>query len=317
MRARNNALAIIILLAPRASALFAATVDAASLSFLPLRHSPGEEVEVQAILRPEGGERLVELDLRRGSGLDDQGDEADPELRELRVAKNAAGWMLSWRFVPWSPGVGSLPAIRVKGISIPSIPYSAISALGPDDRDPSPPRRQRDPPGTELYLYGLAGLLLALALAVAGTSAYLVPAARALLARRRAAEAFRRFEKSLDYLAAEAGSAEPGPFFAALSRVLRLYLAARAFPEAPALTSAELGALPDDAFPAPATKARVAALIALADEMRFGRTFGAGADAGAVAGDRPGSEARSVLAKAAADARAIGEANEEALVARL
>ncbi len=291
-------------------ALFAATIDPTTLSYLPVRYSSGEEVIVQALLRPEGGERLVALDLKRGENLRDQGDEADPELRELRVSKAAAGWTISWRFVPWSPGSGVIPAMRVKGMSLPSISFSAPSLLGPDDRDPSPPRRQRDPPGTVLYLYGLVGLLLLLVLGGAGTAAYLVPAARALLARRRAALAFKRFAKSLDYLAAEADQAEPAYFFAALSRAFRLYLGTRVLPEAPALTAVEIETLPEEAFPAPATKEKAAALVALADKVRYGGDFGA-------SGEPTPLARRAVLMAAAAEARSIAEANEEALLARL
>lgn len=291
-------------------ALFAATIDPTTLSYLPVRYSSGEEVIVQALLRPEGGERLVALDLKRGVNLRDQSDEADPELRELRVSKSAAGWTLSWRFVSWSPGPGVIPAIRARGISIPAISYSSLSLLGPEDRDPSPPRRQRNPPGTALYLYGLVGFLLLLALGISGTAAYLIPASRALLARRRAAQAFRRFEKSLDYLAAEAGQAEPAYFFAALSRAFRLYLGTRVLPEAPALTAGEIETLPDESFPAPATKEKAAALVALADKVRYGGDFG-------ISGEPTPLAKRAVLMAAAAEARSIAEANEEALLARL
>lgn len=304
-RIRAFALSALAFGYPVAVPLWGATLDARSIIYIPARYSPGEEVVAQAVILPEGSEKLVPLDLRRGSGLPDQGEEADPELREMRLSKTDAGWILSLRFVAWSPGSLSVPALRLKGMLIPALPYATLSVLGPEDRDPSPPRRQRDPPGTAIYLYGLAGILIALALGAAGTAAYLIPAARAVLARRRAAQAFGRFVRSLDYLAAEAGSAEPAVFFAALSRAFRLYLAARALPAAPVLTAKEIAQLPETAFPAPATKARTAALFAFADRVRYG-------------GELPSpSAARGILESAAAEARAIGEANEEVLLARL
>jgi hypothetical protein len=284
-----------------AGPLSGATLDARSIVYLPSLCAPGEELSVQALILPDGKERLEELDLKPGSGLPEDAVEADPELRELRLSKTPSGWLLSLRFVPWSPGPLSLPAMRLRGMLIPAVPYSAASVLGPEDREPSPPRRQCDPPGTVLFLYGLAGLLLALALGAAGTAAYLVPAARALLARRRAAQAFGRFAKGLDYLAAEAGSAEPSAFFAALSRAFRLYLASRALPSAPVLTASELSVLPESAFPAPATKDKAARFLAYADKVRYG-------------GEMPG---RAALVSAVDEARAIGEANEEAILARL
>jgi hypothetical protein len=285
--------------------LSAATLDARSLVYLPIRYSAGDEVVAQTTVLPEAGESLSPLDLKQGAGLAAQAEEADPEIREIKLSKAPEGWLLKVRFVPWSPGAGSLPPLRQKGFRLPALPYSAVSLLGPEDRDPSPPRPQRDPPGIAVYLYGLAGILLVLVLGVIATLAYLIPGARAILARRRAAQAFRRLAKSLDYLASEAGSADPSSYFAALIRALRLYLAARALPEAPTLTAPELAALPDEAFPAPATKDRAAALVARADRARFG-------------GERRGSaEAeKAALLEAAAEARAIGEANEEVLLAR-
>jgi hypothetical protein len=288
------------LLCLAAAALPAATLDARSLAYLPVVYSAGEEVLAQALLAPEGREKLAELDLKPGSGLPPAGLEADPELRELRLSKTASGWLLSLRFVPWSPGTSSLPPMRAKGFLIPAVPYSASSILGPEDRDPSPPRRQRDPPGTALYLYALAGILVAIALGAAGASAYLLPAARALIARRRAAQAFRRLATSLDFLAAEAPSADPAAFLAALSRALRLYLGSRVVSEAPALTAAELALLPEASFPAPATRTRVAALIAGADRLRYGG----------------GAVGLGALEAAVAEARSICAANEEALLAR-
>jgi hypothetical protein len=302
-RARLCALsALLISLSLAGRQAGAANFDVESLAFVPLRYYPGDEVIVRATLAPEKGERLAELDLKPGSGLPALGEGADPELRALKLRKTGEGWLVELRFVPWSPGTGMLPETRLEGFRIPALPYAAVSLLGPEDRDPSPPRPQRELPGMALMLYGLAaalGVLVILALVV---SAYLIPAARALIARRKAALAFKRFDKSIDYLVKEAGIADPAAFFAALVRALRLYLAARVLPEAPALTSVELAALPEEAFPAPATKNRAAALVALADRCRFG---------GETAG------VRALLASAAEEARAIGAANEEVLLARV
>jgi hypothetical protein len=300
-RPRGCLLALFALSVP----LQAATLDARSIAYIPSRYSPGEEVFAQAILIPEGNEKPAAFDLRPGAGLAAQGEESDPEIRELRLSRTAAGWLLSLRFVPWSPGALAVPASRQNGIQIPAFPYSAITVLGPEDRDPAAPRRQRDPPGTALFLYGLAGFLLVLALGAFGAAAWLVPAARALLARRRAAQAYRRLITSLEYLSAEATSADPAAFFAALTRAFRLYLAARGILDAPALTAPEFALLPEEALPAPGTKAKAAALFAFADGVRYG------------AGIPATAAAREVLESAASQARSIAEANEEVLLARL
>jgi len=146
---------------------------------------------------------------------------------------------------------------------------------------------------------------IALALGFAGTMIYLIPAARSLLARRRAGLAFKRLEKSLDYLVEGAESADPSPFFAALSRALRLYLTVRVLPEASTLTAAELASLPETAFPASATRGRAAALIARADRVRYG---------GEVLISR---KDLAIFQSSVEEARAIGAENEEALLARL
>jgi hypothetical protein len=285
--------------------LSAAGFDARSLAYIPVHYSAGDEVVVRATILPEAGEKLAVLDLKPGAGLPAQGEEADPEIRELWLSRTPEGWLLSMRFVPWSPGSGFLPETRIKGLHLPALPYASISSLGPDDRDPSPPRPQRAPPGTALYLYCLGGFLIVLAFLTAGVALYLIPSARALLARRRAAQAFKRFGRSLDYLAAETETADPASYFAALIRALRLYLAARGLPEAEALTAAELAALPETAFPAPATKDKAAALVARADRVRYGE------------GAPGGARSRALLEAAVEEARAIGAANEEALLARV
>jgi hypothetical protein len=285
--------------------LNALSLDASSLVTIPAKYYAGDEVLLQAAIRPEAGEKLVALDAKLGAGLGAQSGEADPELRELRVAKTAGGWTLSLRFVPWSPGVGSIPEQRLKGLRIPAIHYAAAAILGPEDRDPAPPRPQLDPPGMLLYLYVFAALLLVLVLGGFCSAVYLVPAARSLLARRRAALAFKRLEKSLDYLLAGSASSDPASYCAALSRALRLYLAARALPEAFSLTSPEIAQLPEGAFPAPATRDRAAALFSRADRLRFG-------------GEWPeGGDIRALLESAAEEARAIGAAIEEVLLARV
>jgi hypothetical protein len=271
--------------------LVALSLDSATLTTIPARYYAGDEVSLQATVRADSGEKLVPLALRPGSGLSAQGEASDPELRELRIG--------------WSPGPGSIPELRLKGLRVPAIGYSAASILGPDERDPQPPRPQRDLPGTAFYLALFAALLLVLAALGLVVALWLVPAARSRLATRRAALAFRRLERSLDYLESEIGSADPASYYAALSRALRLYLAARALPEALALTAAEIARLPEGAFPAPATKARTVELFSLADRVRYGGEGYAEADR------------RARLESAAEEARAIGNETEEALLARV
>lgn len=269
-------------------------------SYIPASYGPGEEVTVIAPVAPAIGESLSELELKPGAGLPARSGTADPELLALKIARNGAGWEMRIRFVPWSPGRGIVAGVAASGAALPSLPYEAVSRLGPEDRDPTSPRPQRFPPGAAVALYGFAGVLIALGLAAFAFVAYLIPASRALLARWRAGQAFKRLGKSLDFLAAHAGPADPAAYTAALAGALRVYLSARVSPEIPALTPGELAALPDATFPAPATRDRAASLLAWSDEVRFG-----------------GASALAAELEAAAErARGIAAENEEALLAR-
>jgi hypothetical protein len=298
--ARRVLLAGVLALAWAAPARLDAASLAGSATFIPAVFGPGEEVLAVAPIAPRVGEALAEMELGPESGLPAAQKGSDPELRGIEIAKNGAGWELKIRFVPWSPGKGSVPAVSARGVSLPILPYEAASRLGPEDIDPTPPRPQRLPPGAALAFYVVVGASAALALAVLGFVAYVVPAARSLLAKWRAGQAFRRLGKSLDYLGAQAASAEPAAYSAALARAFRNYLAARVLADAPSLTPDEISALPDAAFPAPATRDKAASLLAWSDEVRFGGTA-----AGTAA-----------LADAADEARRIAADNEEALLAR-
>lgn len=270
--------------------------DPSRAQFSPKLFGPGEEVH--ALLLLPGIEAASGFVLKAGSGLPAS---EDPELRELALTKTQRGWELVIRFVPWSPGPGRIPSISAHGVLFPSIPYSTGSRLESEAREIASPRPQREPPGTAFYLYGLAGAALFIALACVASIAYLLPAARALLARWRAAQAFKMLCRSLDYLEAGTAVSEPAAFYAALSRALRLYLAERIDARAPALTASEFAALPASTFPASGLRDLAASLFAEAEQARY-------------AGEMPGGVA---MKDAAKRVRNLAEAAEEALDARL
>jgi len=251
-------------------------------------------------VRLEGGE-LQPFSVKAGEGLPSPGPHADPELRSVSLSKAREGWELRIRFVPWSPEEGSLPALELRGLSIPALAYRVSSVLGPGSRDPAPPKPQLDPPGSALYLYGFAGLALILGFAVFASAAWLIPAALRLLARRKATQARRDLGRSLAWLAREKGKARPQDFYAALARAFRVYMAARLLPAAPALTPKELKALGEDAFPVPGLRDEAAALLAESDAVRF-----AGLEAG-----------EAMMGQALARAARLGDVAEEALDAGL
>jgi len=282
------------------SPLFAVNLKVERLSFLPAHFRVGEEVELRAEVLPEGGAPEA-FSLKAGAGLPSASADSDLELKSLSLSKSASSWELKARFVAWIPGPGQLAPLSVHGVLVPAIGYEAVSALSPGDRDLDPPKAQRDPPGTRLYLYGFVGLLALLALAGLGIATYVLPGARALIARWKAAQARKDLERSLAFLEGSIGEVEAAAFYAALARALRLYLAARVLPEAPMLTPRELGLLPETRFPAPGIREEAASALAETDEARFG-------------GLGPSVAAMKLSIERAA---AIGAATEEALDAGL
>jgi hypothetical protein len=279
----------------------AAAPSVVRLSYEPEVYRVGDEVQIVALLDGLPPDFEGDFSARPGQGLPPLGEAADPELRELRLTKTAQGWELRATIVPWSPDHGVLRGQEVRGLKLPSLAYSVHSILGSADRELFPPRPQRDPPGAAVYFYALAGIALVIVLASLGVAAWLLPAARALIARWRAAQAFRRLSRSLDFLVADAPSAEPAAFYAALSRALRLYLAQRALRTAAALTSSEFARLPDGSLPAPGMREKAVDILEEADSVRYGGRAAA-----------PDS-----MRSAAEKTRDLGTELEEVLVARL
>ncbi len=271
-------------------------LPAEGAAFLPERFGSGEIVRA-TLEFPEAAAREP-FRLDRSAGLPEF---EDPELIEAELSRNARGWTLALRFVPWSPGPGRIPAMSLRGLSVPQVAYQAASRLGSGEREASAPRKQADPPGSALYLYGFAGIAIVLVLAAFATVAWLLPAARAAGERWKRAQAFRRLCQSLDFLADGAADAEPAAFYAALSRSLRNYLGERIEESAPALTARELAAMPSAAFPAPGLRDEAAGILSEAERARYG-------------GHMPGAGA---MAAAARRTRDLAMAAEEALDARL
>ena len=278
----------------------AAPVTVDRVAFLPARFYVGEEAEAIALVRFDAAS-VGAFTAKAGAGLPVISAQADPELRSLSLSKGPDGWELRWRFVAWTPGKGRIPAMELRGLSIPAVDYDASSVLGPQDRDLSPPKPQLDPPGTSLYLYGFAAFMLFLAFAVFAVVSWLLPAARSLLERRKAAQARKALARTLVWLGKDLKTAKPADFYAVLARALRNYLAVRVLPGAPALTPAELATLREDSFPAPGLRDEVSDLLAESDAVRY-------------AGDKA-DLAR--MREAIARASKIGDLAEEALDARL
>jgi hypothetical protein len=286
------------------------TLKADRIEFSPLEFGPGQIVEVSVLVLGKGREGAggaETLVLKPGSGLKLEDGKADPEIREVRLSSTKAGRELRVSFIPWSPGPGAIAALSVGGLLFPPIPYSAASLLGPDDKEPGIPRPQRLPQGMEIYLYGLAGMVLLLCLALVALVAYVLPSARRIAARWKAAQAFRRLSITLEFLAtgvsreADPARRDTVAFLGALVRALRLYLAERIERSCPALTADELEGLPESTFPEAGMRGEAASLIREADRARYSGFF------------PPPSE----LLAAVDRTRRLGAAIEETLDARL
>jgi hypothetical protein len=269
-------------------------------AFVPAHFYVGEEAEAWVQVTIDGGDPVA-FELKPGAGLPPQPAGSNPEIRGLSLVRTAEGWEFRFRFIAWTPGSGRIPSMELRGISVPAIGFEVDSVLGPDDREPSAPKPQLDPPGTGLYLYGFASLVIFLALLIFASAAWLVPAARRLLEKRRAAEARRNLAKTLAWLGKGLGETSPKDFYAVLARSLRLYLAERVLPEAPALTPFELGACAEGRFPVPGLRDDAAALLAESDAVRYA---GQAVD-------------EALMRHALERAARIGDAAEEALNARV
>jgi len=251
-----------------AKRLYAGEFLVEKLVFAPALFYAGEEVEALVVASGTGGDP-ESFDLTAKSGLPERGSFANPEIKRVSLKKAGDSWEIRYRFVPWTPGPGKLRGFSAKGSLIPGFDYSVEAAVKPGERDLEGPKPQRDPPGTALYLYGFAGFALLFALGIVAAAGWLLPAARALMARRRAAEAYTALEKSLDYLEGEVESVEPKAFCAVFSHALRLYLSARLIDRAEALTPAELAVLAEDRFPVPGLRDEAVSLLRASDTARF------------------------------------------------
>jgi len=264
------------------SATAAPTARLGKVTFSPTVFLVGQTVTATVDLVVDGGEPEV-FSLSPGAGLPAPTADADPELRSASLAKGAAGWVLSLVFVPWSPGPGRLPSMVVGSLRSPEIRYVTASVLGgkggandASARDLSPPKPQRDPPGTTLYLYGFLLVAATVLFIIIAFYLWVLPGARALLARWKSREAWVALTRTLDWLETNGGSGDAAPFYALLSRAFRLYLSKRFIEEAEALTPGEFSALPPSRLPDPGFGKEVSRLLGEADLARFaGQPFAA------------------------------------------
>jgi hypothetical protein len=228
----------------------------------------GQEVLLEARLEISGPEPGP-FSLSPGSGLPVAELDSDPEVKAVSLSRDGSGWVLSLRFVPWSQGPGTIPQFSRGGIVFPELPFETMSTIASGVRDLAPLKPQREPPGMSLFLYGFAALALILVLGSVGFALWVIPAARALLARLREREAIRSLERTLDWLEANATGGDAAAFHALLAQSLRRYLARRLFPEAAALTPSELSRLPITQFPGEGFRGELAALLGETDLVRF------------------------------------------------
>jgi hypothetical protein len=282
------------------SPLAAATIEG-DVAYTPSLYGPGDSVVAAASIKPGPDERLTEITLRPGAGLPVLDGSADPEILGLEIERRGGEWRMRLRFVAWTPSEGVIKSFRAGDILLPGIAYKAAPRLGAEDIDPRPIRPQRPPPGAAGALYGLLAVVVVLGAALFGAAAYLVPAVRAVLGGWRAAQAYRRLDKTIGYLIQQASSADPAAYAAALAGALRNYLDSRVHPGIAALTSGEIESLGEADVLRPSIRDGAARLLAWSDRVRFG---GESVEAAG-------------LAEAAERVRRIAAESEEAIRARL
>lgn len=228
--------------------------------FVPPVFYVGDQVELRlTLLLPEGKSLLPPLNLPTQSWV---------LIRDVQVRRDPPFERVTVKFVPFAPGVKTLPPLVLGDLTLDGVKISTNSLLGKDaPSELQPPREQLLLPHTELVVFLIFLVVIVLPLLV---WRFLPPAAglwKALGRRSDRHRAWRQLVKDLRRLQARAMAA-PGPeFYTEFSALVRTYLGGRFERDFGTSTAAEvrqmLQSLP------PAWAAQWVQLIHRADVVRF------------------------------------------------
>ncbi len=228
--------------------------------FVPPQFFVGDQVEARlTLLLPEGKVLLPPLSLPTQSWV---------LIRDVQVRHDPPFERVTVKFVPFAPGVKTLPPLVLGDLTLDGVRISTNSLLGKGaSSELTAPREQMLLPHTELIVFLTFLLVIVLPLAVWRFSRHVVDLVRALWKRSDRHRAWRQLVKDLRRLQAKALSL-PGPeFYTLFSRLVRTYLGGRFDRDFGTLTASEVRVLLRP-LP-PAWTSEWVRLIHRADVVRF------------------------------------------------
>ncbi len=227
--------------------------------FVPPVYFVGDLVELRlSLLLPEGKAILPPLSLPTAPWV---------LIRDVQVRHEPPFERVTIKFVPFAPGIKTLPPLVLGDITLDGVKVSTNSLLGKDPPELTPPRDQLLLPHTEIFLLFCLIVLLVLPWMIwrlVKPAAKWTSALRKRGARRRT---WRRWIKDIRHLRAAALSLGGPEFYTQLSQLARVYLGARFDQDFGTLTPVEaqdvLQPLP------PAWRAEWVRLLRRSDVIRF------------------------------------------------
>ncbi len=144
------------------------------------------------------------------------------------------------RFIPFEPGDISLPEIDAGPFRLPPVAVTVGSILEGRSATLVPIRGQLELPGTKLFLYGLAGLILLALLSVFLFVKYGLSFFAALIESYRENQPYKIMQRTLKKLRDELDSLDSASFYDVLLSSLRGYLGFRLRANCVSLTSSEI-----------------------------------------------------------------------------
>jgi hypothetical protein len=228
--------------------------------FVPPMFYVGDQVEVRlTLLLPEGKALMPPLSLPAQSWV---------LIRDVQVRHDPPFERVTVKFVPFAPGVKTLPPLVLGDLTLSGVRISTNSLLGKDaPAELQPPRDQLLLPHTELFVFLSFLLVIVLPLAVWRFLRPVVSAVRRLWKRSDRHRAWRALLKDLKRLQSTAMASGGPEFYTELSRLARLYLGGRFDRDFGTLTAAEVRVLLQP-LP-PSWTAEWVRLIHRADVVRF------------------------------------------------
>lgn len=228
--------------------------------FVPSVSYVGDLVEARlTLLLPEGAVLLPPLSLPSQTWV---------LIRDVQVRHDPPFERVTIKYIPFAPGVKTLPSLVMGDITLDGVKISTNSLLGKESASElQPPREQLLLPHTELVIFLAFLFLIVLPLAIWRFSRPLIMLFRALWKRSDRHRAWRQLNKDLRKLQSKALSIKGPEFYTQFSLLARTYLGGRFDRDFTTLTASEVRVLLQP-LP-PAWTAAWVRLIYRADVVRF------------------------------------------------